>query len=256
MENEKAAVLTNTFGGLKIRYGFVILGALALAFALFGFGRTYLLPMANGDYSGQLYLHIHGAVFFLWLILGVIQPMLIQNRKTSVHRKVGYFGFALGVLMVFIGLYVAFARVKFHIAGGAGESAKAFLLIPITDMILFATFIALAFRNVKNPQAHKRYIILSTLSILPAAFGRIFQLFTWWTENEWINSLLAISVMECTLYLGIAFDAITRRKVHPVYLWGGLIIIGVHLFRDPLSHTGWWLLLSEWLLANVGFPEG
>jgi hypothetical protein len=252
MENEKAAVLTNTFAGVKIRYGFVILGALALAVALFGFGRTYLLPMASGNYSGPFSLHFHGGVFFLWLILGVVQPILIQSRKTAVHRKLGYLGFALGVLMVFLGLYVAFTRTKFHIAAGAAESAKAFLLTPITDMVLFATFVVLAFINVKNPQAHKRYIILSTLSILPAAFGRIFPLFTWWTENEWINSLLAISVMECTLYLAVAFDAVTRRKVHPVYLWGGLVIIVVHLLRDPLSHTSAWLGISEWLLAIGG----
>lgn len=231
-----------------IRHAFTVLGALALFIVLFGFGRTYLIPMAAGVYSAPLYLHIHAAVFMVWLVLGVIQPVLIRTHRVALHRKLGVSGFALGAIMIFLGLYVAIERARFHLAEGAGVQAKAFLLIPITDMILFGTFLVLAALYRRNGPYHKRYIILSTLSILPAAFGRIFPLFTWWTESEIINGLLAISVMEVTLFAGIVFDFISRRVLHPVYLWGGSVVIIVHFFRDPLSQTETWLKIVNWLL--------
>jgi hypothetical protein len=118
-------------------------------------------------------------------------------------------------------------------------------------MILFALFVVLAVRNVSNPEAHKRYIILATLSILPAATGRMFALFTWWTGNVVIDTMLGLLLMEVTLYLAILYDAIVKKKIHQVYIWGGLLVLIVHGFRNWVCATETWLSISNWILNNT-----
>jgi len=56
-------------------------------------------------------------------------------------------------------------------AGPAGRDAKFFYIIPLTDMLIFATLILFAFRARSNPSAHKRLILVATVALLIAAIA-------------------------------------------------------------------------------------
>jgi hypothetical protein len=230
------------------RYIYVLLGIVALVIVHLGFASTYVNPVLSGTFTGRKILHVHGAIFMAWVVLCIVQPFLIQRKQTELHRKFGVFGAVLGGVVILMGLYIAISSAHAHMSE---QAAKAFLLFPLTDMLLFSLFLFLAIRNVKNSEAHKRYIILTTLSILGAATGRILSHLTWWTGNIVIDTILSLLVMEITLYLAIAYDVIVNKKIHPVYIWGGLLVLFIHAFRDWAGNTETWLSISSWILNNT-----
>jgi hypothetical protein len=232
------------------RYFYALLGLVALVLVQIGFARSYIVPVMGGTFTGRTALHIHGAVFMLWIVTCIAQPFLVERKMVQVHRKVGIYGFVLAGIVFLMGIYIAISSAHVHIAQGDMEVVKD-LLIPLTDMVLFPVFVILSILSLKKPEAHKRFIVLSTLSILPAATGRMLSLFTWWTGNVIADTVLTLLVMEITLIAGIIFDAVTKKRVHPVYLWGGLAVVIVHVGREYWKKSDGWLTISDWILHHM-----
>jgi hypothetical protein len=217
-------------------------GILALLIVLSGFSLTYISPLMSGTFEGRPLLHIHGAMFLTWILLFICQPLLVKLGYTKIHRKIGLPAFILAGCMVIVGVMVAISAARLNRDGGSGIGGKAFLLIPLTDMVLFATFITISILNLKKSETHKRLMLLATVAIIPAAFGRLFGMFD-------INNILVMMLMMESLVLaGITNDLIQRRKVHHVYIWGGAGMTLVHLFRFPLSGSAWWLSVADWIV--------
>jgi hypothetical protein len=227
-------------GPAVLKYFFVFIGLLSLIYVLAGFTPTYFAPLAAGSFKAKPVYHVHGIMYMLWIVLIISQPLLIRFKLTHLHKKIGYAGFALAVGMFVIGLVMAFVSNQLALERGAGNTTLAFLIVPLTDMLLFGTFIALAMLNLRNSEMHKRLILLATLSILPAAFGRIIGIYG-------LNVPLGLILQESILILGIAYDLYTRRKIHPVYLYGGAAVLIIHLTRFPLGETEWWISFARWL---------
>lgn len=185
-------------------------------------------------------------MYLLWIVLIISQPLLIRFRLTHLHKKIGYAGLALAIGMFVIGIVMAFVSNQLALERGAGDTALAFLIVPLTDMFLFGTFVTLLILNLQNSETHKRLILLATLSILPAAFGRIIGIYG-------VNPLLGFVLQESILILGILFDLYTRRKIHPVYLYGGALVLIVHLVRFPLGKTDEWINIAK--LLSIGWER-
>lgn len=222
-------------------YFYAAMGVLALLYVLAGFSPTYFIPVSAGKATFQPLYHIHAAMFMLWIFLAISQPILIRRRQFQLHRKIGYAGLALAVGMFVIGIVMAITSTRAAINTGIdGTPRLAFLIVPLTDMLAFGTFIAVAMFNLRNSETHKRLILLATLSIVPAAFGRIIGIYG---LNNWVGIIL----MESILILAVIYDLYTRGKIHPVYIFGGGIIVLLHLTRFQLGETEGWLTIARWL---------
>jgi hypothetical protein len=224
---------------------YVIVSVVALAIVLGGFTLTYILPMTTSStFSLRPMVHIHGLMYFAWMFLFILQPVLVRIGKTDLHRKIGVAGFVLAGGMVVIGLMTAITGAKLNspalIVGGL--TAKQFLIIPISDMILFTLYLGLSSGNLKNSEAHKRLMILATLAVIPAAVGRIAGIL------EISNLVIILLIQHGILYAGVIYDLVTRKKIHPVYIWGGLLLVVVHLVRFPMAATHWWGSIANWLV--------
>jgi hypothetical protein len=46
---------------------------------------------------------------------------------------------------------------------------------------------------------------------------------------------------------GVIYDIFSRRKVHPVYMWGGLLMVAFVPGRLALSGTAMWRSFAEFL---------
>jgi hypothetical protein len=222
------------------KYFFVFIGLLSLVYVIAGFTPTYFAPLVTGSFKAKPVYHVHGVMYLLWIVLIISQPLLIRFRLTHIHKKIGYAGLTLAVGMFIIGLVMAFVSNQLALERGAGNTTLAFLIVPLTDMLLFGTFITIAMLNLRDSEMHKRLILLATLSILPAAFGRIIGIYG-------LSVPLGLFLQESILFLGIAYDLYTRRKIHPVYIYGGLTVVIIHLVRFPLGETEWWIAFARWL---------
>ena len=101
----------------------------------------------------------------------IVQTSLVAAGRVDVHRRLGLLGFGMACLVVVLGLLVATDwQVRHFAPGEAGMRARAFYTVTISTMLAFSTLIYFAFRNRFNPAAHKRLILIATITLRDAAF--------------------------------------------------------------------------------------
>src|SRR5207247_4643078 len=110
-------------------------------------------------------LHLHGLVFTSWLLLLLTQTVLVARHRVAWHRRLGIAGTMLAAIMVPLGITVAIAGARRGIATGASESLV-FLIFPLGQMGLFAAFMGAAVWKRRQPEVHRRVILLSTAIVV------------------------------------------------------------------------------------------
>ena len=89
--------------------------------------------------------------------------------------------------------------------------------------------------------AHKRFMLLATIALLPPALGRLRVLNEVWPQGFFGVTVIFIAAV-------VAYDYWTRRHVHAVSLWGGLFLALSFPGRIALGHTDAWLTFARWLV--------
>jgi hypothetical protein len=235
------------------RISFYAVIAIALAIAVVaGFGPTYYFrvfsssPMAT--LSGgpvTLLVHVHAALFSTWVLLFIAQTTLVAQGRIAAHRWVGVVGGALAALMIVSGTVTAMKMVA---RGAAPEGADPyqFLMIPLSDMVFFGGFVAAALLRRADREAHKRLMLLAYVSIVVAAVARLPGVLA-------LGPLVFFGLALLVVLAGVIYDKAARGRVHPVYVWGGgLLVISVPL-RLAFSRTEAWRLFAEWVVGLMPF---
>jgi hypothetical protein len=206
----------------------------AVAFA--GFARTYYLAEFNTGPRPTLTptVHIHGALATAWILLLIVQTRLIAYGRRDIHKLLGFAGVAVGAAVVALGTYVAIhSERRVHTPATAGTLADpyVFLIFPFASIGLFAVFATLGVLNRQRSEAHKRYMMLATISMIVPALARIV------TQTTQGMSLVAVPgvvgamvLVNLFLIAMVIHDLYTRGRLHPVTLWGGLVT----LLSEPL----------------------
>jgi hypothetical protein len=232
------------------RHDRLFYGAIAVAMGLTvfaGFSPTYYLRFFAGGPKTTLtggpvttLIQVHGALFTAWVLLFIVQTALISSRRVAVHRRLGVAGAVLAVAMVVAGTLTAVATAA-RGSAPAGFDSLAFLIIPLFDIVLFASFVTAALVLRRDKEAHKRLMLLAYVSIIVAAVARLPGVLPLGPPGFFGLTLLFVVV-------GAIYDFVTRRRVHKVYLWGGaLIVISIPL-RLAISSTGAWRAFAGMLI--------
>lgn len=204
-----------------------------------GFAPTYYLRLASGGPKATLsggpfttIVQVHGALFTAWVFLFIIQTALIASRRVAIHRRLGIAGATLAAAMVMAGTSIAIATAA---RGSAppGMEPLAFLIIPLFDMVLFATFVTLALLKRRDKEAHKRLMLLAYVSIVTAALARLPGVLPLGPPAFFGLSLLFVAA-------GMIYDRVSRGRIHRVYLWGGALIVVSIPVRLAISGTAAW----------------
>ncbi|MEO5936241.1 MAG: hypothetical protein ABIP81_03425 [Terriglobales bacterium] len=234
-------------------YDRVFYSTMAIAMALtvlIGFGPTYytkifgsvpMVTITGGPFTPIF--HIHGALFTAWVVLFIVQTALVASHRVAVHRKLGIAGAVLAAAMVVAGVA---AGITSAARGSAppGISPLQFLAIPIFDMLVFSTLVIAALWMRRDKEAHKRLMVLGYISILSAAMARLPGVLP-------LGPLGFFGLSSLFLVAGILYDLVTRRRVHPAYLWGGsLFVVSVPL-RLVISGTETWKAFAEALTRLI-----
>jgi hypothetical protein len=159
--------------------------------------------------------------------------------------------------MVFVGAGMAIHSLKASIADGFEPAARAFTLVPVSGIVLFAILFALAIANVRDSEVHKRLMLVNTAGLLQAAAGRWFVLFLAPPTAPGVAvspppvfvTVMPGLVVDLLIVAGMIYDWRTRGRVHRVYWIAGGVTLAVQVLRVPLSQTSAWLHMTNWLLA-------
>lgn len=217
---------------------------LILATVFVGFARTYYLAGMFHAPLPSLIVHLHGAAFSSWILLLVAQTSLISAGRVDLHRRLGIFGFLLACAMVILGVLAGTDSLSRGFAP-PGLDASTFYVVPITDMLIFATLVVFAFRNRSDPPAHKRLILMATIALLIAALAR------WPFAPVYRNPVAAALLSYVFLLMLVAYDLWSIRKVHRATLWAGAFLILVQQLRVPLGKTHAWHAFASWAQSLV-----
>src|SRR5688572_5345102 len=156
---------------------YVRMAAMFVGVAVVGFAPTYWVPMLRGTLDVPPFAHLHAVVFYGWTLLFLRQTSLAASGRMTRHRELGVAGVALATAMLLVGLGLSVNSLRRFEAAGLSESGRAFAIVSVSAITLFAALFTVAVFNVKRPDIHKRVMLVATVSLLQAAIARWFVYF-------------------------------------------------------------------------------
>jgi hypothetical protein len=112
--------------------------------------------------------------------------------------------------------------------------------VPLFDMILFSGFVAAALVLRRDRESHKRLMLLAYVSIVAAAVARLPGV-----QRLGLPAFFGLALL--FVVAGIAYDVVSRGRVHRAYSWGGAVLVVSIPLRLAISGTGAWHALAGWL---------
>jgi hypothetical protein len=113
------------------------------------------------------------------------------------------------------------------------------------DMVIFGTLIYFAFRERFNPAAHKRLILLATISLLEAAINR--WPFAIFHQSPFMIDVVAYSFL---IFL-VAYDLWATHRVHRATILGGIFLVVLQELELPIGSTAVWQNFATWVLERT-----
>jgi hypothetical protein len=213
---------------------------IALVFFI-GFAKTYFLAgYFHAKPLAAPIVHVHAAVFTSWILLLVTQTSLAGTGNIRIHRSLGLIGLGLAPLMVVLGVLVAHEMVgRLSLSLGASRAAVIYA-VALSEITGFALPVFFAFRLRRWPAFHKRLILIGTIAMTTAGFGR------WPIQFLLHQPLPAMGFMIGLLAMVAAYDLLSLRKLHPATALAGAWVISVELMSVPLSNTTAWHTFAAW----------
>lgn len=223
----------------------ILLGIVAI---MLGFARTFLLrPLFPHAHSPpELFFYLHGVLFMAWLTLLFTQASLIGAGRIAWHRTLGTAAFVMVPVMVVVGVYGSLLAAR-RPTGFVDITAPPleFLTVTLFPLLTFAILAgaALAFR--RQPQTHKRLMLLSLIPLVDVAVAR------WPIEPFTSEPNASFWASQFILVALICWDFASRRQLHPATIFGGILVVAEGPLRD-VSHTPQWHAFAQWATGLLG----
>jgi hypothetical protein len=182
-------------------------------------------------------------VLSLWLVLLLAQTTLIAAGRTDVHRRLGIVGAGLLPMIAVLGVMTAIrgGRDGWNPGGPFADSLE-FMAVSFGDITLFTGFVAAGLYYRRRSEVHKRLMILGTLAgLMWPAITRIPYVAP--------HPLPMFGLLLALIAAAPLRDYVTRRRIHPVTLWGSLVILASFPLRQAIAPTHAWHRFAAWLIS-------
>lgn len=228
---------------------------------LSGFGYNNVQKYLAGKLTYPGIVHVHSVFFVGWLVLFTAQVVLVRRDQVGLHRRLGVVGAGLAVVMVVLGVMTAIMteQIKF----GTPASDPPFLSVMLGDMLVFGGLVTAGIVMRRSPAAHKRLMLMATLVLTDAGFGRWLspKIVEWlgvknywelksFSEGAWpFIRFQLLPVYTLIAALG-AFDLFTRKRLHPVYLRAIAWSLPIDLLAGWLYFQPFWKTAALQILGR------
>lgn len=237
-----------------MRWFYVGMAGVCALIAFVGFTPTYWAQISAGTFVGAPIVHLHGLLFSSWTIFFIMQTAFAATGRIDRHRALGLLGISLATAMVIVGVIAEINTITLSRAAGTEAHVRAFAIVPLTVIVIFACLIAAAVGNVSRPEIHKRLMLAATITILQPAIARLFALAAGIPISGVHPPPLLFSLgpgfaSDLLLIAAIVYDWRTRGRPHSAYLVVGALIVIVQIVRVPLATTQAWYSITVGLTA-------
>lgn len=208
---------------------YLVMSVVMAAVIVAGFSRTVPDDL-RANPGLPLLLHVHGAVFTLWLVLFVAQPALAVRGSLRLHRRLGWVGAGLAAAMVAMALAATWYAIRFHFVPSFFPPTI-FLVMNTIGIAVFAGLVCAGVRLRKQAEWHKRLMLCATLSIMGPGLGRLLPMESFGRAAP----MVMFGAIMAFCLVGPFYDIIVRRRVHPAYIWGVAVILVSMLVTAPIA---------------------
>jgi hypothetical protein len=212
--------------------------SLLMVLAVFaGFSRSYYLKGLYGTPALPTLFHVHGLLFTAWMVFLVVQTGLVASRRTAVHRRLGVVGGVLAAAMTIAAMAMTMDLAR-RSAAAPTDVGLAFTIVPFFTVVVFPVLVGFALLYRRQPEVHKRLMLIATLELVTAGVARI----------PGAGSLPLFFVLtDVGLVVILAYDLITRRRPHQATVWGGLFLVATQVVRTTAGGTAAWIAFARFL---------
>jgi hypothetical protein len=216
--------------------------AIVLCVCVFiGFSPTYFQAgMLRAPLPSPI-LHVHGAVFTLWMLLFAVQAALISARRVNWHRSLGTIAFCLPPIMIVLGVIAAIDALHRGVKIGPLDPSVS-AAIPLIGIVSFVIVIYASWRARRRPDAHKRLILIATMGLVAAAFGRFP-----WARIGLPPAAGAVTGLGILLLILILYELISIRRIHRSTMWAAPLVFASVALAVPIGMTHAWHAFAAWL---------
>lgn len=228
---------------------------------LSGFVYNNVQKYLAGKFTYPWIVHIHAMFFVGWLVLFTWQSILVRRNQVGTHRRLGMFGAGLAAVMVVLGVMTAIIteQLKF----GTPASDPPFLSVMFGDMLVFGGLVSTGMLMRRSPAAHKRLMLIATLVLTDAGFGRWLspKIAEWTGQKNYWEFKTAVEgawpfirfqlLPVYTLIAAVgAFDLFTRKRLHPAYVQTIACCLPIHLLAGWLYFQPFWKSIALWIIGR------
>jgi hypothetical protein len=219
------------------RWLYIGISVAVLCAIMIGFGPSfYLRPGTMPTLPPRVVLH--GLLFSSWVVLFLVQATLVAVGKRKLHRRLGVAVAGLAAVMVVTAPPMAVALARRGLP--PGEPLE-FLLVILTDLILFGVLVSAGLYHRRGRETHKRLMVLAMVSMLPPGISR-------WPIAVQHPAPVIMGVMLVFLAAAPICDLLAGRRLNRVSLWGRTALLVSLPLRFAVAQTAVWHMFANWLI--------
>jgi hypothetical protein len=223
------------------KYFYFCMSLLILVLVTVMFSTTVPSRLFHPKIAPPHILWVHGAVFYGWVLFFMLQSGLVKIHKTRWHRTIGWFGLALGVAVIGLGVSTTIVMHRFEfLTLHQGPNAIITISIPLWDMVCFAVIFGLAILWRKKLEYHRRLMLIALCTLTAAAWGRL--------PESVVPGFWFYAGVDLLIMMGVARDLLVNRKIHRVYLVTLPIFIAGQIAISQITFTEWWKHYAQIIL--------
>jgi len=206
---------------------------LILGIVVTGFGKSYFLAGMMRAKLPNALVHVHGAVFVLWIFLLVAQPWLIAAHLVKWHMKLGMLSLVLVPAMSVLGVLTLFDFLR---RTEPDEGAELLLVGDLEILLLFLILTAWGLLARRDAASHKRLMILGTMAIMGPAIAR-------WD----LGIPASLGIIFALPLLVVAYDLWILKRVHRTTAVATLLTAAWVFTLGPFSKLAFWHECVNWI---------
>lgn len=219
---------------------FLAAAAVLTFLVLWAFSFEYRDLMHPGQFT--VLVQVHGLVMFTWVGLFLTQVALIVWHKPLWHRRLGVIGMGVAALVVLLGVPTAIVACRLggdHVP--PGTTPTNFLADALTQLSAFALLAGSGLALRRQPDFHKRLMLLSNFPPLIAVMARLVG---------FLNLGIGVTMSRNLVLLAfIGVDALRTRRLHPAVVAGGGCLFFADIVDSALVGTKVWAGIAHALIA-------
>lgn len=228
------------FGGITL---------LMIAAVVLGSRQTWFALNAHASVFSNWGIQLRDIVFSLYLALFLAQVALVSANRTWLHMRLGFWTFALAILMFPLCIIAVAGEIRVALAVGPPYpydiDPLTFAIVSCMGTLLFGLLLACSYAMRYQPNAHKRLALYATLAMLNTAIDR-------WPWESWhLPYSYALWTYGAFLLLPVLYDVIFLERLQWATISAAPFIWTLHRIAIPLGQTTPWHAITGLLLHHA-----